>query len=331
MFFRPTKEGVGMRRTVLLLTVAPLAAALLVAGYGKSISCPTAPDSECRGTKLADQITCTTGADTIYALAGDDSVQGGDGLGQRLQPLHLPPPVLDVVVEAISRADAFARGVLGLHSGARGDDLIKGGLGADSVKGGGGADKTYGGDGNDTAGGGPGNDYFEGGAGSERLSGGEGEDEIHGGPGDDIDLDGDQKIDEVYGEEGDDLEVDGDRGNDLLYGGSGNDGGAPTGENLRHHGLRGEGGENRVYGEDGADTIDAQTAVDLAGAPEQIFSGDGADTITAHDGVKDTIDCGLGLDTVVSYDRELDVLVDCEDATLSVTAPATTPIAKIYF
>lgn len=93
-----------MRKTVLLLAIAPLAAALLVAGCGESITCPTAPDDECRGTEKADQITGTSGADTIYALAGDDSVQGGEGLGQRLQPLHLPPPGLDVVVEAISRA-----------------------------------------------------------------------------------------------------------------------------------------------------------------------------------------------------------------------------------
>ena len=61
-------------------------------------------------------------------------MQGGDGLGQRLQPLHLPPPVLDVVVEAISRADTFARTVFGPRSRAPSDDLIKGGLGADSVK-----------------------------------------------------------------------------------------------------------------------------------------------------------------------------------------------------
>ena len=57
--------------------------------------------------------------------------------------------------------------------------------------------------------------------------------------------------------------MDGDRGNDLLYGGPGDDGGPPTSENLKHHGLRGEGGENQVYGEDGSDTIDAQTAVEL--------------------------------------------------------------------
>jgi Ca2+-binding RTX toxin-like protein len=133
-----------MRKTVLLLAV--MTSALLMAGCGEPITCPTGPDGECRGTKGADQITGTSGADTMYAMGGDDSVQGGDGLGQRLQPLHLPPPVLDVVVETVSRANAFARGVLGLRGGALGDDLIKGGHGADSVKGGSGADKMYGGD-----------------------------------------------------------------------------------------------------------------------------------------------------------------------------------------
>ncbi len=113
---------------------------------------------------------------------------------------------------------------------------IKGHLGADFVKGGSGADAMYGGDGDDKAGGGPGNDTLYGGAGDEHLSGGEGEDEIHGG-------------------EGDDLDLDGDHGNDLLYGGPGDDGGAPTSENLKHHGLRGEGGENQVYGNEGADTL----------------------------------------------------------------------------
>jgi hypothetical protein len=65
--------------------------------------------------------------------------------------------------------------------------------------------------------------------------------------------------------------------------------------------------------------------VDLAGAREEIFGGDGDDTITAADGVEDEIDCGLGFDTVVSYDRGLDVLANCENATPSAT---TQPIAR---
>ena len=71
-----------------------------------------------------------------------------------------------------------------------------------------------------------------------------------------------------------------------------------------------------MYGEDGADTIDAQTAVDLGGAREHIFGGDGNDIITAADGVLDEIDCGPGLhDAVVSYDTGLDVLVNCDSDT----------------
>jgi Ca2+-binding RTX toxin-like protein len=269
-----------MRKVIPLVTVVIVA---LLVGSGVAlaavISCPTGPGGECRGTKLADQITGTSGVDQIYALAGNDSVQGGGG-----------------------------------------DDLVKGNLGADFLKGDSGADTMDGGDGNDKLGGWTGNDVFYGGAGNDRASGGEGEDEIHGGPGDDIDLDGDHLIDKIYGEEGNDFELDGDRGNDLLYGGVGDDGGAPTSDNLQHHGLRGEGGENWVYGEDGADTIDAQTAVDLAGAPEHIFGGNDNDTITAADGVQDEIDCGLGIDTVVSYDAGLDVLVGCENATPTATS-----------
>src|SRR5918992_1082218 len=215
-------------------------------------------------------------------------------------------------------------------TGTLGVDEIYALGGDDSVKGGYGEDTMYGGGGGDRGGGAGSNDIFYGGAGNDRMSGGEGQDEIPGGPGDDIDLDGDDLIDKIYGEEGDDFELDGDRGNDLLYGGPGDDGGAPTRDNLQHHGLRGEGGENQVYGADGADTIDAQTAVDLAGAKEKIFGGNGDDTITAADGLVDVIDCGPGLDTVVSHDRELDELVDCENATPSATAAATAPAAKIH-
>jgi Ca2+-binding RTX toxin-like protein len=202
-----------------------------------------------------------------------------------------------------------------------GDDLVQAGGGADFVKGGAGVDTMYGDDGNDKMGGFTGDDKFFGGAGNDRASGGDGVDEIHGEAGDDIDLDGDHLIDKIYGEEGNDLELDGDSVGDLLYGGPGDDGGAPTSENLRIRGLRGEGGKNRVRGNEGADTMDAQTAVDRGGAPEKIYGGDGDDTITAADGLVDEIDCGPGLDdTVVSYDRGLDVLKDCE--TLSPPAAA---------
>ena len=163
-------------------------------------------------------------------------------------------------------------------------------------------------------------DFIYGDDGNDRLSGDGGPDEIYGGPGDDIDLDGDARIDEIYGGVGNDLELDGDRGNDILHGGSGDDGGPPTSENIQRHGLRGEGDANLVHGGDGADTINAQWAADRGGAPEEIFGDEGDDTIAADDGVKDVIDCGPGVDTVVSHDRELDVLRNCEVIRATTTA-----------
>jgi Ca2+-binding RTX toxin-like protein len=242
------------------------------------------------GVAFAAVISCPTGP-------------GGDCRGTKLA---------DKITGTIGVDQIYAAG---------GDDSVLAQGGADYMQGGNGVDTLDGGDGNDKSGGGPGNDIFYGGAGNDRVSGGGGEDEIHGGPGDDIDLDGDATTDTIYGEDGNDFELDGDRGNDELHGGPGDDGSAPTIDNLRNRGLRGEGGENQVWGEDGADTIDAQTAVDLAGAPEHIFGGNDNDTITAADGVQDTIDCGEGDDTVVSYDKGLDEpLENCEHVTLTATA-----------
>jgi Ca2+-binding RTX toxin-like protein len=186
---------------------------------------------------------------------------------------------------------------------------------ADKITGSQGADEIDALGGNDNVLGRSSGDFIYGQVGNDRLSGDGGPDEIYGGPGDDIDLDGDARIDKIYGEEGNDLELDGDKGNDELYGGPGDDGGPPTSENIQRHGLRGEGGANLVYGGDGADTINAQWAADRGGAQEQIFGGTEDDTIAAEDGVKDVIDCGEGLDTVI-FDEGLDTLVDpaaCEN------------------
>ena len=68
-----------MLRKVVLLCGALLVAVMLLGGVALAavIACPTGPGGECRGTQMADQITGTIGADQIYALGGDDSVQGG--------------------------------------------------------------------------------------------------------------------------------------------------------------------------------------------------------------------------------------------------------------
>ena len=76
-----------MRKTVLLLAV--MASALLMAGCGEPIICPTGPDGECRGTRKADQITGTRGVDKIYALGGDDWLKAATGSGRGSAS---PPP-----------------------------------------------------------------------------------------------------------------------------------------------------------------------------------------------------------------------------------------------
>jgi hemolysin type calcium-binding protein len=286
-----------MRRATLLLTLIS-APVVLAAGMALAavLTCPTGPGDECRFTLENRQLTLSTDPDEGIARIG-------------LRIVRLDTKGADEITgtQGADAIYAFA-----------GNDSVQGNLGDDFIKGASGADTMYGGNGNDKSGGSTGNDIFYGGAGNDRVSGGEGEDEIHGGLGDDIDLDGDARIDKIYGEDGNDLELDGDAGNDVLYGGAGNDGGPPTSENIQRHGLRGEGDENLVHGNEGADTINAQWAADRGGAPERIFGDEGDDTIAAADGVKDVIDCGsdpdgLDQDTVVSHDDQgLDVLVDCE-------------------
>ena len=68
-----------MRTAIVLLTVMVALAVGSGVAFAAVISCPTGPGGECRGTKLADQITGTVGVDQIYAFGGEGSVQGGGG------------------------------------------------------------------------------------------------------------------------------------------------------------------------------------------------------------------------------------------------------------
>jgi hypothetical protein len=63
------------RRAILLLTLIP-ATVLLACGVALA-AVITCPGGECRGTPEADEITGASGADTIYALDGNDSALGG--------------------------------------------------------------------------------------------------------------------------------------------------------------------------------------------------------------------------------------------------------------
>lgn len=82
-------------------------------------------------------------------------------------------------------------------------------------------------------------------------------------------------------------------GDDRLFGGAGNDR------------LLGGGGDDRLFGGLGKDRIDGGKGRDL------LEGGAGADVIAARDGVRDTVRCGGGRDSVVA-DRVDAVARDCE-------------------
>jgi Ca2+-binding RTX toxin-like protein len=120
-----------------------------------------------------------------------------------------------------------------------------------------------------------GEDLLKGSAGDDCLEGGAGNDVLDGGDGNDR-LDGASGKDRLSGGNGDDR-LTGGRGNDVITGGPGKD---------------------TISGGDGKDSVNA---------------GTGNDTINSVDGVRETVDCGAGRDTVRADRR--DHLVHCEKVT----------------
>jgi Ca2+-binding RTX toxin-like protein len=136
-------------------------------------------------------------------------------------------------------------------------------------------------------------DVVRGTAFGDRLVGGDGDDLLKALGGDDC----------LEGGTGDDV-LDGGDGNDRLAGSSGRDrlsGG--TGDDK----LTGGKGNDRLTGGPGKDTISPGAGHDVVDA------GSGDDSINAVDGVKETIDCGAGKDTVRADRR--DRLKHCEKIT----------------
>lgn len=120
------------------------------------------------------------------------------------------------------------------------------------------------------------------------VEGGPGDDTITGSPVADI-LDGGDGNDVIDGGEGNDV-ITGGFGDDHLTGGDGNDT------------IRGNAGKDVIDGGDGDDDIDGGIGDDhiIGGKGKDILKGDaGDDTIDARDGEADTINCGLGRDTLL--------------------------------
>ena len=154
-----------------------------------------------------------------------------------------------------------------------------------------------------------------------------------GGEGNDT-IDGTEEADEIWAGGGNDS-VDARGGEDTVYGQKGND--LILGENGNDPNLQGNAGDDDVYGEDGDDTVsgnagqdylegnrgddvlaggenndDIDARGDLAGQEDFVYGGPGNDEINSQDGVKDTIQCGSGTDTV--FHDAIDVVAaDCEN------------------
>ncbi len=235
---------------------------------------------------LIDSGTTTT-ADRVYALDGDDEVDGEGG------------------------NDSI--------NGESGNDLLIGGTGNDTVDGGNGNDVLYGGDGNDKLYGEAGNDTLQGDAGNDELHGGNDDDALYGGDGNDKlygeagndTLQGDAGNDELRGGDDDDALYGGD-GNDKLYGEAGNDTlqGDAGNDELRggddDDALYGGDGNDKLYGEAGNDTLQGDAGNDeLRGGDDDdaLYGGDGNDKLYGEAG-NDTLQGDAGNDELRGGDDD---------------------------
>jgi Ca2+-binding RTX toxin-like protein len=136
---------------------------------------------------------------TLMGGKGDDTIHGGDGLG-------------DTILGGAGRDHLYGGFGADRISGGADRDYSDGGDGNDVLSGGHGNDTIYGMGGDDAISGGDGQDYLEGAKGDDTISGGTGNDAISGGLGDD----------KLFGGAGDD-KLYGGFGSDALHGGTGND------------------------------------------------------------------------------------------------------------
>jgi Ca2+-binding RTX toxin-like protein len=229
---------------------------------------PTSGDDEITGTSRANVINALAGNDLIRGLGGSDRLTAGLG---------------DDTVD-----------------GGDGDDVVYGNAGDDYLEGGAGADRLYGGDGTDIVYGGIGNDQIRGDLGNDMLYGDAGNDLVRGGEGYDL-VNGDAGNDKLYGEAGNDL-LDGGAGNDTMQGGTGADR------------IEGEDGDDRLYGGDGNDVVEGWFGNDQlwGGRGNDVMTpGGGTDKVWGGKGADDfMIGQGIGKDVIYDFKlKEKDQLI----------------------
>ncbi|MDW5597173.1 hypothetical protein VSS74_22695 [Conexibacter stalactiti] len=276
--------------------------------------------------------------------------------------------------------DPFPAAVAVEVHGGDGDDRIQS---AQVQDGGPGRDRLEGHDGDQTLRGGPGDDVLDGGAGNDQVYGEDGNDSLNGdmfkAPGRDV-IDGGAGEDYVESEWAEGAQK-ATQPVTITLDGVANDGRPGEGDNVvgierfkvytggTFHGtdgvdtyeiepgefrhpatVLGNGGNDRLVGDDDVETIDGGPGDDyveggwnndtLIGGPgrDTIFADDtgahcnywtwcrlpfGNDTVDARDGEVDTVDCGIGTDTVKA--DPVDVLTNCENVDSGVAPPARRP------
>jgi Ca2+-binding RTX toxin-like protein len=218
------------------------------------------------GTGGSDRLIGTPGRDVIAGLGGDDRIEGRGGrdllCGNGGRDRVLGGSRKDVL-DGGSGADALV--------GGRGHDRLRGRTGADRMQGGRGSDRLTGGDGHDVLRGGPGGDRLRGGDGGDVLRGQGGPDSLDGARGADV-LEGGPGADRLVGGTGFDLASYLRAAAGVvasLLEGTGPDGDVLAGlEALRgslfDDVLTGDGLDNRLFGERGADLLQGEDGHDYA-------------------------------------------------------------------
>ena len=217
-----------------------------------------------------EHIIGTAHNDKVFASDAEASVSGGDGY--------------DVVsyekLSLINMNDGSNHTDVELVIGSRGGDVLYGSDQAEQIQGRKGNDNIYGGEGNDFLRGNQNNDFLFGGAGNDTLWGDKDNDYLIGGKGADK-LDGGSGKQDTASYQGSDAGV------SVDLGGRSAEGGDATGDQLWNienlsgsdfaDTLRGDAGNNRIWGQDGDDVF-----IGTAGQ-DWYHGGEGADTISYQD------------------------------------------------
>jgi Ca2+-binding RTX toxin-like protein len=125
------------------------------------------------GSNFDDTITGDAGPNRFYANAGDDVIEGGDGLDSIRYIFATGPVTVDLAAGTATGEGSDTIAGVEFVDGSDFDDTINGDAASNVLTGGSGDDVIGGGDGNDTLDGGDGNDTLDGGIGTDVCTNGE--------------------------------------------------------------------------------------------------------------------------------------------------------------